>query len=36
MKGGDEGWEASCLGLWLCGLAPGLVCFNLYKCPDAF
>ena len=26
---------ASCLGLQLCGLALGLVCFNLNKCPDA-
>lgn len=27
----DKGWEASCLGLRLCGLAPGLVvltCIN--------
>lgn len=30
-----QGWEASCLGLRLCGLALGLVCFNSYKCPDA-
>lgn len=34
-EGWGERWEASCLGLWLCGLALWLVCFNLYKYPGA-